>query len=258
VPAILHPGAAQAKLRFRAVPPAPPLAPFVEHYWFVAWDLRGQPPHEQRVLPYPAVNVTFKAGRCRVAGVPRGRFSEVLTGAGRVFGVRFRPGGFHPFLGAPVSSITDRFLPVDAVFGAAGRQLADAVLAADDPAAVELADRFLSERAPARPDPAAEVAAAVVARVAAEPGIARVDALAAGFGLGVRRLQRVFADYVGVGPKWVIRRSRLHEAAARAADGGLVDLARLAADLGYADQAHLTRDFAAMVGAPPSRYARTR
>jgi AraC-like DNA-binding protein len=72
----------------------------------------------------------------------------------------------------------------------------------------------------------------------------------------MRRLQRLFSDYVGVGPKWVIRRYRLHEAAARAADGAGLDLVRLAAELGYADQAHLTRDFTAMVGVPPARYAR--
>jgi AraC-like DNA-binding protein len=72
----------------------------------------------------------------------------------------------------------------------------------------------------------------------------------------MRRLQRLFTDHVGVGPKWVIRRYRLHEAAARAADGTGLDLVRLAADLGYSDQAHLTRDFTSIVGLPPARYAR--
>ena len=73
-------------------------------------------------------------------------------------------------------------------------------------------------------------------------------------GLSVRRLQRLFADYVGVSPKWVMRRARLHEAAERADSGEPVDWAALAVDLGYADQAHLTRDFTATIGVPPSRY----
>ena len=128
--AILNPGA--GKFRFSAPEAAPALRPFVAHYWIVAWDLRGQAPYEQRVLPHPAVNITFKPGRCRIAGVPRGRFSEVLEGAGRVFGVRFRPGGFRPFLGAPVSTLTDRFVALEAVFGAAGGRLAEAVVAAAD------------------------------------------------------------------------------------------------------------------------------
>jgi len=52
-----------------------------------------------------------------------------------------------------------------------------------------------------------------------------------------------------------MRRARLHEVALRADSGDPVDWAALAADLGYADQAHLTRDFTAAIGVPPHRYA---
>lgn len=103
---------------------------------------------------------------------------------------------------------------------------------------------------------AAEVAA-IVARITDAPSLFRVDQLAAELGLSVRSVQRLFAEYVGASPKWVLRRARLHEAATRAEQGTTVDWATLAADLGYADQAHLTRDFTATVGAPPARYART-
>jgi AraC-like DNA-binding protein len=253
VPGILNARAAEDKFRFRSVAPAPGLAPYVAHYWLVTWDLRGQAPYEQWVLPYPAVNMTFKAGRCRVAGVPRGRFSEVLDGAGRVFGVRFTPAGFRPFVDRPVSAFTDRFVPVADVFGP---DLAEAVLAADDDAAVAIMNEFLGGRVPAARDAQSALVEAVAARIAADPTATRVDELAAGFGIGMRRLQRLFAEHVGVGPKWVIRRFRLHEAAGRASSGTDVDWVALAADLGYSDQAHFIRDFTAMVGRPPARYAR--
>ena len=68
-------------------------------------------------------------------------------------------------------------------------------------------------------------------------------------------MQRLFAAYVGASPKWVLRRARLHEAAARADQGVRLDWAALADDLGYFDQAHLTRDFTATVGVSPTRYA---
>jgi AraC-like DNA-binding protein len=68
-------------------------------------------------------------------------------------------------------------------------------------------------------------------------------------------LQRLFADYVGIGPKWVIRRFRLHEVTERLAAGADIDWAALAAELGYADQAHFVRDFRAMFGEPPTWYA---
>ncbi|MDP9794441.1 AraC-like DNA-binding protein [Catenuloplanes nepalensis] len=248
MPAILHPGAGERAFRFRAVDVAPALRPYVDHYWIVTWELRE--PYHQQVLPYPAVNMTFKPGRCRIAGVPKGRFHETLEGTGRVFGVRFRPGGFRPFFDAPIATITDRFVPISTVFPA---DLPSRVLAADDEAAAAILDEALTAAAPATPDPVVELAAAAVARTGA---VARVDELAAEFSLGVRQLQRIFADYVGVSPKWVIRRHRLHEAAARAADGTPLDLGALAADLGYSDQAHLTRDFTAITGLPPATYIR--
>jgi AraC-like DNA-binding protein len=67
-------------------------------------------------------------------------------------------------------------------------------------------------------------------------------------------MQRLFADYVGVSPKWVILRYRIHEALERAESE--VEWARLAADLGYSDQAHLVRDFTQTVGVSPTAYAR--
>ena len=104
-------------------------------------------------------------------------------------------------------------------------------------------------------DPLAEQAAALVSRITDDPGLRRVDQLSAASGMTARTLQRLFADYVGVSPKWVMRRARLHEAAERADSGEPVDWAALASDLGYADQAHLTRDFTVTIGVPPTRYA---
>ena len=83
----------------------------------------------------------------------------------------------------------------------------------------------------------------------------RVDDFARAEGLSVRALQRLFSTYVGVSPKWVILRYRIHEALERAGTRTGIDWAALAAELGYADQAHLVRDFTATVGVPPTAYA---
>ena len=92
-------------------------------------------------------------------------------------------------------------------------------------------------------------------RITSDLGLRRVGDLTSAFGMTERKLQRLFSEYVGVSPKWVMRRARLHEAALRAKSGDPVDWALLAGDLGYADQSHLTRDFTATVGVPPARYA---
>jgi AraC-like DNA-binding protein len=75
------------------------------------------------------------------------------------------------------------------------------------------------------------------------------------FGLGPRSLQRLFREHVGVSPKWVIKRFRLHEALEQVSAGADVDWTQLALDLGYFDQAHFIRDFKAIVGEPPTGYA---
>ena len=90
---------------------------------------------------------------------------------------------------------------------------------------VGLAEALLHSVLPER-DPLAEQAAELVSRITDDPGLRRVDQLSAESGMTARTLQRLFADYVGVSPKWVMRRARLHEAAERADSGEPVDWAR--------------------------------
>jgi AraC-like DNA-binding protein len=238
--------------------PADDLIGAADYLWVLTWDLRGREPHRQRVLTHPSVNMTFTTGgRARVVGVVRDVFTETIEGQGRVVGVCFRPGGFRPLLDGPVSAITDRFTPVERIFGPEARTVADAIIA--EPGtdqAVALLEDFLRSRLPETPDPMAAEVTAIVERIAAEPALLRVDELAAGLGIGTRRLQRIFSEYVGVGPKWVIRRYRMQEAAERAGSGAGVDWAALSIELGYADQAHFTRDFSRAIGTSPAQYAR--
>jgi len=104
------------------------------------------------------------------------------------------------------------------------------------------------------PDPQVDRIAAILRAVESTPGLTQVEELAATARIGVRSLQQLFSEYVGVSPKWVIRRFRLHEAADRLAQGADVDLAALAQGLGYFDQAHFTSDFRRLVGKSPGRY----
>ncbi|WP_431681370.1 AraC family transcriptional regulator [Kitasatospora sp. KL5] len=253
---VLHPDRAASLIRVDRREPAPGPARFVEFYWVVRWDCRGRPPYEQKVLSHPHVHLVFEEPRALVYGVDRTLFVRRLEGAGHVLGVKFRPGAFRPFAGRPVSALADRSLPAADFFGAQADRMNEEVLRtpADPDRLAALADAFLTPRLP-EPDPAADRAAAVVDRITSSPGPHRVDEVAAEFGIGVRQLQRLFAEYVGASPKWVLRRARLHEAARRADSGADIDWAALAADLGYADQAHLTRDFTAATGTPPARYA---
>ena len=115
-------------------------------------------------------------------------------------------------------------------------------------------EAFLRERRPP-PDPTLDTIAAIVTTMLEDPAVARVDALAARHGMSTRTLQRLFRRYVGVSPKWVLKRYRLHEAAERIAEGRDGSWAATALELGYFDQAHFVRDFTALIGTSPARYA---
>ncbi|RCV48525.1 AraC family transcriptional regulator [Marinitenerispora sediminis] len=253
---IIAPEAGLARFQLDRHPPSPAVARFVDRYWSVTWDLRGRAPHTQRVFAHPVVNVVFSPGAAAVHG-PTTRVSEqTLHGAGWVLGVMFRPAGFRPFLGRPMSGILDAVLDLAEVMGPAAAEAVAAVTAAPDARArAAAADAFLAGRLPRHPQPSERTGAAAE-RAAADPAVVSVESLAAGEGLSVRQLQRRFADHVGLGPKAVIRRYRLYEVAERARRGGDVHWARLAAELGYSDQSHLTREFTAVVGTPPQRYHR--
>ncbi|MFF1698336.1 DUF6597 domain-containing transcriptional factor [Streptomyces sp. NPDC058257] len=250
-----------ARVRFRRLAPGTAsLRPYVEQYWLIDWDLTE--PYASHIVPHPSVNVVFQTlhGQepfAEVAGVGLGLFTQKLEGRGRACGVKFRPGGFRPFAPSePVSAWTGRrLLPLDVVFGEVPEGALDAVLSPDEEhARVAALDSFLLSVGPA-PDPQADLAMALAERIRADRGIRRVGPFAAAEGMSVRALQRLFSAYVGVGPKWLILRHRIHEALDRAQRDTEVDWADLAATLGYADQAHLIRDFTATVGVPPTAYS---
>lgn len=239
----------------RRVLPSAGVAAFVEHFWMVRWDLRDQPSFVAETLPHPCVHIVFESGgHGRIGGVHRGRFTRVLEGDGRVFGIKFRPGGFHPYWRRPLSELVDRSLPLHEIFGEAGQGLASAILACeDDEGRMSIAEDFLQSRLPA-PDGNVLLIDQLVARIVADRELTQVDHLVALSGLNKRALQRLFNQYIGISPKWMIQRYRLHEALERLDRDLAPDWAEFALALGYFDQAHFIKDFKAMIGRTPAQY----
>jgi len=234
--------------------PSPDLAPFIAHYWIVTWDLRGHPPQTQETLPHPSVHIAIESGHSGIYGIVKGRFTRVIEGKGKVFGIKFRPGGFYPFLKSPVSRLTNRVVPLGDVFGAGGEALESTVLAKrSERAMIAVAEEFLRRQVPLC-DASAEKIGQIVEQIAADRTITTVEIIARKSSLSVRSLQRLFSRYVGVSPKWVINRHRLHEVVDRLAKGETVDWTQLAFELGYFDQAHFIKDFKAIIGRTPGEY----
>lgn len=253
---VLNPDLGRRRFRHALHAPADDLREMVDRHWVVEWDLRGRESHTQDVLPHPCVNLAFESsGRAGVYGIPAAVFTREISGAGSVVGTRLRPGALSVLSDVRADALTNAVLPLTEVLGDDGRALEEAVMAADGAAArIEVVETFL--RARRRPlGPGARLAQAATDAMLRAPLETTVAELAGSLGVSPRTLQRTFRRHVGVGPKWVLLRYRIHEAAERiAADPGL-DLAGLAAELGYADQVHLSADFAARVGRAPGAYA---
>lgn len=237
--------------------PAPlPVADRVAWFWIPEWDLPRGRSSRQLLIAFPASNLIVEGASVLVSG-PTTRVSHRdLVGRGWAVGALLRPAAVLALLPDP-GALADSARPLDAP------ALAEAVTAAmtagevadrHERAVAAFADWLLARVPPA--DDEARLANALVELVGADPSLLRVEDAAAALGVSVRTVQRLARRYVGITPVAMIRRRRLQEAAERLRTEPGIPLADVAADLGYADHAHLTRDFRAVLGITPSAYRR--
>lgn len=255
---IVRPGEVGQAFELRRFPPAPALEPFVERYWAVHWDRRGREPYPVRLISQPCVNITFTHDSAILHGVGTGTSTHLLDGVGRTFGVKFRPGGYAAFAGRSAVGLTDRSLPLASALEVdepTVERLTGLVRDAEDSEAVRHLDSHLTELLPAQVDDTYHDLLRMISMLLRDRTITRVAHLSVRSGISVRTLQRQFRHYLGVGPKWLIRRYRLHDGAESLATDPRVDPAQLSVELGWFDQAHFTRDFAALLGTSPMAYA---
>ncbi|MDN5861363.1 MAG: helix-turn-helix domain-containing protein [Pseudonocardia sp.] len=244
--------------------PSPVLADLVRRFWIPVWSLPPGVTSAQRVLQYPVCQLVVADSYARLVGVGTGLSIKELSGAGWAVGAMLAPAAGRLVLGRAVSTVTDGFVDLTAVTGLDGTGLTRRVRAAigtdpEDPrrrhAAVRAVEAALAVLLPV--DAEGLLVNAIVEHVETDPDVRRVGQLCAKFDVTERTLQRLCARRLGLHPKWLIQRRRLQEAAAALRTGD-VDLARVAADLGYADQSHLTRDFRAVTGLTPGEFVAER
>lgn len=211
---LLHPTAGEKKFTLKRFCPSSDLGYFIQHYWIVRWNLPDQTSHLQTLIAYPNVNLVFEKQRTRIYGVAKSISTHLLEGCGWVIGIKFKPGGFYPFFQKPVSELTDRSLCVEEVFESNSASLEEAILSQpDDEQMVSQVEAFMLEHLPER-DANVELVSNLVSTIQNDRTISKVEDVVRITGINKRMLQRLFDRYVGVGPKSVIQRYRLHEAAA--------------------------------------------
>lgn len=251
---VLHALIAEKMFSLNRLQPSAEIGYFVQHYWIVRWDLRGQAPYSQVVIAHPNVNLVFEKGASGVFGVAKTTSSHLLKEQGWVFGIKFKPGGFYPFLQAPVSTLTGGVISLEEVFGVETAPMEAEILSlTDDAAMVGRAEAFLTAHLPER-DPNTALISEIVQMIQQDRTILKVEDVVRLSGMNKRTMQRLFDRYVGVSPKSVIQRYRLHEAAEHMDQGTAGDWLDLSIALGYYDHSHFIRDFRSIVGVSPEQY----
>jgi AraC-like DNA-binding protein len=243
----------QASVYQEFAPPAS-LAPYVKCLWIQR--VSAGESYDQPVLPDACMDVVAAGDAVLLAGPATRTTTLALAPGALTVGVRFRTGAAPSLIGASASELRDLDVPLGDLWGRSGDAIASEVLEASPWRArlgvmVEgLVGRLSHAR---RLDPVGIGVAATLAEAPERP----VRLLAADIGLSERQLRRRVEDAVGYPPRMLARILRFQRflGAARALGPGR-HLAFLAAEAGYADQAHLTRDCRELGGLPPAALLR--
>lgn len=235
--------------------------PLIGRYWFPVWSVHEGHEAVQRVLQYPVCLIVITAEYSRFYGVASGMSSTTLTGNGWAAGLMLTPAAGYHITGRAVDQFTDRHVDLSKTLGSEGTELTDHVrwLMSDHPDVEESHQAVIAayEAALRRFLPIDEegyLINEIVEYVERSSAVLRVAQICERFDLPERTLQRLVRRRLGLTPKWLIQRRRLHEATQHLRESG-APAAQLAFLLGYADQAHFIRDFKKTTSLTPGRFS---
>ncbi|MBO0979234.1 helix-turn-helix domain-containing protein [Microbacterium sp. SD291] len=238
--------------QFHRLPAAGAAADLVVWFWIPEWDVEPGRTSRQEIVGYPAVNLVVEPEAVILSGATTRASHRDLRGSGWAVGALLRPAAVAALLSDPAAL-------VDAERVILEPELHHAVVAAmasgdgHRERAVSVFSAWLADRAGPLGE-AGRHANALVDVLMGDGAAATPEEAAARLAVSVRTLQRLCHRHVGMSPAAMIRRRRLQEAAERLRADPTADLATLAAEIGYADHAHLTRDFRTVLGITPRSY----
>lgn len=236
-------------------PPDPGLKGFVEHYWVQYSPAPEACRTPWRIVPDASPHIIVSVARelrrledIRVSVVgARSRFVDVsLANRSLTLGFRLVPGTLPLLTRLPASDFADCAVSMEDSLGIQGKVLTDRLVHQQSAAQVLnvlsefLRQRFRNERPPCR--------------IGAHVGrVDRVEELACTLGVPSRTLYARTKEQVGLTPKRLLRVQRLHRALVIRHERP-TPWAHVAAMCGFADQAHLVREFHELLGEAPGAW----
>lgn len=242
---------------------AAPAADLAEHAAFL-WDVGGTVRYcGQRILPTKDVVVIFDHLEpsnfgAFVCGLQQQAICVEPPARAFLTGVRLTPLGAFRALGVAAHEITEAITPLDDIVERGIAALRARVAETPDPAdRLALVEAWLRSRLAQGPRLSA-IAVGAWRFLAGLHGAVRVGEAAGAVGVTPRQLGRVFHEQIGLAPKAAGQLLRFDRALRLMGGRQRLSLAQVAAEAGYADQAHFAREFKSLAGATPSAYARGR
>lgn len=227
-------------------------------------DFRGRSPVPEEMLEAPGHAVTVVIDLDRGWTVEGERFRSFVGGLysrpvrvrheGSFCGVQFdlEPPAVRAIFGVPARELLQTTVGLDDLLGADAERWVQRLHDAPDAAArFRLLDALLLRRMADAPPSRHPDLDRAWRRLLDSGGAIRIEALADELGASRRTLTTRFADHLGIAPKLAARLIRVEAARRRL---GTAPLARLAAEHGFADQAHMTREFRALTGRAPTGF----
>lgn len=251
---VLHHHQSAELYQLRRYFPDAALAELIEQFWLVDWDLSGKPAHTQQNLPDPNFHVLISQGTVTLLGPVSKNYSYEMQGKGQIIGVKFALGALAELLNFKPADFIDQQMDAQQLFDIDCSQLlAELSLAHSDQQIIAILHAcFL--RFAVRPSWQCTRVRQLVGLIKQQSDITSVELLAERSGVSVQTIQRCFRQYLGLNPKWLIRKYRLHQVLLLLEQQS-VESADLVEALGYSDQSHLIRDFKEFLGVTPTAYS---
>jgi len=180
----------------------------------------------------------------------------IWTGTLKVFTIRFSTIGFRAIFGISAESIRNLAISADLVIGKAAFNLEDSLAEAGDDEMPPIAERFLLRmlhRRSAFTNPV--VVLRMTEMIKGYRSASSIKAVASMHNVGVRQMERLFQEFVGVSPKQFARLDRVQRALTLSRKSPQADWSAIAAASGYFDQSHFIREFRALNGTTPVAFA---
>ena len=250
--------------------PAPPLDSFVEFYWTGEFNTGSDPLLSQHVIPNGYVELIIHlsdlhcdlhTGSCwgqspdyTIIGLYTRPYEVRFRSHVRTFGIRFKPECIYNLFGIPASIFSQRFEDMELVLGSHFRDYCSRLREANNlREKLNLTHCYLIEQLNKHhPEKTYLNRAADLIRMSGH--IAKVEELPGKVYISRRQLEREFKEKIGISPKQYMRIARLNEINRYLQSGAEINFSHLSLEAGYADQAHLCREFKTFAGVPPTKF----